>query len=272
MVAHIDAQIMQKLSKMTPDQILTMQPDISPVTASAVSASVASLMSLSHGAMPDAARTMGQKDSRRLQARNSFNGLTYDSEKNIQSSYLILADDSTDLSSSTLFTRSLPQSPVLTKRDAVSESFLRSLLADNETCILTGGCSPILEKRDFHILSSPTAQDSLVLLGKRDSNELMLFSRADKQHPWKQQLINKLEHAWASVVAMFKGIGISIKVSYYDAIWLPERHLTNVRVIETLQEPRRILCMGKDLEHCCFPFSLLSETGPTLHQRSGYHS
>ena len=209
-VAHVDADIHHKLANITPEQVMEMQPSLGESSAKKISKTVANLMSLSPGAMPDQPTN---RDHHQILARSVYNhgsnehpGLIYDPVKNHVSTYLV---SSMDWSKIPIFKRSFQQNrPNIMEGVPSDDSTAEVLNILNSSDISLQSLG--LKKRDLSLMSPIDESTGLATFQAKRSSKIVLFTR--NEHQWRHRMVETMEDAWASVIMIFEKIEVSFKV------------------------------------------------------------
>jgi hypothetical protein len=194
-VAHIDASIIHKLSRLCPSLLTLIASSLDVDLASSMASSTRYIFLGSHAPSPhpnarikyEVLGDSGVQDKPLMQE----GGLEYDSDNNQLTTYAVDVNDG----SAHIFKRSF-----MFNRMDDSESQIGLAKAMNVSDYTGEDDLFVAYESDSHVVSHPQ--------GNKD--QVVLFAR-DEKKGWTHHLMETVEHAWQAVVVMFRKVGISIR-------------------------------------------------------------
>ena len=194
-VAHIDASIIHKLSRLCPSLLTLIASSLDVDLASSMASSTRYIFLGSHAPSPHPSARIkyevlgdsGVQDKPLMQE----GGLEYDSDNNQLTTYAVDVNDG----SAHIFKRSF-----MFNRLDDSESQIGLAKAMNVSDYTGEDDLFVVYESDSHVVSHPQ--------GNKD--QVVLFAR-DEKKGWTHHLMETVEHAWQAIVVMFRKVGISIR-------------------------------------------------------------
>jgi hypothetical protein len=210
-VAHIDADVHTKISKLSKAQLEKMHQEVSSERAQDASDTIGHLMSGFSESYPSGASSdYLSHDRHHVLKRNlvvdqgQSSNLAYEEKMNYVGTYLISLPSFINLEKEhDFFKRSLPMRDILRKR---------MLNQPNSAFFSNAAKLELGNHTNLDIMALDRSEKEFAL-GTTDK-EVILFTRQQDDHPWKEKLVNSVETAWRAVVRVLKKIGLTIKAVY----------------------------------------------------------